>query len=246
MKNPRKQVNQEKLMNNKLTFFIITLLISFHLSVANANAQENSEESTNSAQEQTTKNLKSRIEKVVQEKREQIKGVIEKIYQKERGFVAQVQRISENSLTIKNSKGIQILSIDPEKVTILKNNKKIELSEIAIENWVVVMGVEEQDNFTVFRILVSEDSLYPKDYLVMLGSVTSIEKSSLQINPRNATEPISFNLGKNTKYQDLNGEEIQINQLEEESQVLIVGYKTENELTAVTIRSLAISTDEKE
>lgn len=221
---------------------VLTTIILFFVSTAPIMAQE--EISSDSAQE-TTKNLKTRIEKVVQEKREQIKGVIEKISQQPRGFVGEVQRISEESLTIRNSKGVQILPID-ETVEILKKGEAIQLSEIEVENWVVVMGVDIQDTFTVKRILVSEDSLSLKEYFVILGIITKINSNSIVVSPRISQDSIDYDFNKSTIFQDLNGNEIDSQLLEEESQILIVGYKTEDGNIATKIRSLSIVQEDEE
>lgn len=227
---------------NKIAVLIIATILVFSTSTP-IMAQE--DVSTDSAQEESTKNLKTRIEKVVQEKREQIKGVIEKISQRPRGFIGEVDRISEESLTIKNSKGVQILPID-ESTEILKNSESIDLSEIEIENWVVVMGIESQDSFTVKRILVSEDSLSLREYFVELGTIKDISSNSITLSPRSQDETIEYDLTKSTIYQDLNGNEIENDLLEEESQVLIVGYKTDEGNIATKIRSLAIIEEDEE
>lgn len=241
MKIKKKQLlPQLKMMKIKTLLFLLALLFIFNPTLAFAQTEP---VSTNSA-EQTTKNLKTRIEKVVQEKREQIKGVIEKIYQTKRGFIGIVERISEDNITIRNSSGVQILAIS-DQATILKNNREINLDDIAIENWVVVMGIQEQDSFQVRRLLVSEDSLRPNEFFVSLGSVIETKTNSITINPRNQDEQIEYDLNSKTAYQDNTGEEIKLKQINEESQVLIVGYKTEDGNTATSIRSLSIISNEE-
>jgi len=224
----------------QLTFLCLMLLVVSNIKSVRA------QESTPSASEQSTQNLKTRIEKVVQEKREQIKGVIEKIYQKKRGYIAQVQRVSTGSITIKNAKGIEILPIDEQNVTILKNNKEISLDEIAVENWVIIMGLQEQDSFTLKRILVSDENLWPKDFHVAIGTVEKIDSRKIQIFLRNNQERAEFLIDKNTKYQDLNGNDITLKVIKPETQVLIIGYKDASTTTATTIKSLAVSATDDE
>lgn len=232
-------------MKNKI--FIALLLLTFlALPYNKALAQEGTEATQAAQEEQSTKNLKTRIEKVVQEKREQIKGVIEKITLQKRGFIGEVQRISAESLTVKNSKGVEILAVDPDEVEILKNNKSINIDDIAIENWVVIMGLQDKDTFVVKRILVSDKSLSNKEYFVILGTVKSITSSKVNVDPRNDEQTISYKIGSSIDYQDLNGNEIENSQIEEESQALVVGYKTDDGNIATTIRSLAVIVQEDE
>ena len=226
----------------KIQTITICLLLIAALSANSVLAQE----STPSASEQSTQNLKTRIEKVVQEKREQIKGVIEKIYQKKRGFIAQVQRVSTGALTVKNAKGVEILPIDEKSVTILKNNKEISLDEIAVENWVVIMGIQEQESFTIKRILVSEENLWPKDFHISIGTVEKIDSRKISILLRSNQEQVEFLLNKNTKYQDLNGNDLTLKTIKPETQVLIIGYKDKDLNTATTIKSLAVSAADDE
>lgn len=177
---------------------------------------------------QTTDNLKKRIEKVVQDKREEIKGVIDILKEKKRGFIGQIERVAEESLTIKTSKGVKIVSLN-ENVKLLKSsstttNKTVKVSEIAVGDWAMVVGTVVDDTLVPQTITTYTTSLRPRDHLVVLGNIASLEKNSVTLNPRSgdATETLTLNTA--TKYQDITGKTIKATALSEQLQALVVGY----------------------
>lgn len=201
-------------------------------------ADEDTAEASNSAS--TTENLKNRIEKIVDEKREQIKGVLSEIDQNKRGILGNVTRVSEESVTIKTTKSTEIIAID-DSVELLKAGKSVDLDEIAVNDWLVVMGSIDDGTFTPKRILVSSKSLRPPTPVVALGTIETIERSSLTISPRNGNSSFDITTSSKTTYQDINGEEIDREDIAEETQALVIGFEDEdNEKEARTIRILTV------
>ncbi|MBD3279587.1 MAG: hypothetical protein GF390_02645 [Candidatus Pacebacteria bacterium] len=194
----------------------------------------------------TTKNLKERIEKVVEEKKDQIKGTIDDLSQKSYGFIAQVQRLTEETITVENQDGTQILAID-DQVTLVKDGQEIELTKVAVDDWLIIMGYQEDAEFNPKRIVVSSESLRPSPHLVMFGTIKSLSRSKLDLEPRqkqNETEVLSLTLSQNIEFQDLQGETSQTSLFTEGLQVLVVGYQNEDgEQIITTIRSLAPLTE---
>ncbi len=188
--------------------------------------------------EQTTQKLKERIERVVEEKREQIKGVLTELSNKKRGFVGEVQRVSEESITLKTRKATHIIAIS-DKVSITKQGKTIKPADIAIGDWAIAIGSLVDDEFQPERLIISSTSLLPSPKTVTLGSVDSINKTKLTIKTRVNNETKEFLIVKTTKYQDLNGNPIKVSQVTSDLQVLIVGENTDKGIELKVVRVLA-------
>ena len=194
--------------------------------------------------ETTTQNLKDRIEKVVQERREQLQGTLEKISQKKRGFIGQVTRISEGNLTIKNPKGSQVISVT-EDVSIAKKGKKITLSEIAVDDWAILMGYGDSENFQLKRLVISSESLRPDNHVVILGLIKSLNDKEIKIIPRNQSDETTAVINKKTRVQSYDGKAIKIKDISTDAQVFLIATVTADGTTANLIRSLTAPLNEK-
>lgn len=215
-------------------------LFSLTLAVGPISAQEEASDST-----KTTQNLRERIERIVEEKKEQIRGVINNLESQKQAFIGQVIRISEETITVKTNKATRILPINPQ-VELLKGTSIIKLSDVAVDNWLVVMGVLEDDDFRPIRILVSATDIRPKTYFIALGSVTELDKTTLTIKPRNAEEPVAITTNNKTIFEDLNGQVIARTDLEVESQLLVVASEAEGDKIAKRVRLLTVLASDNE
>ena len=220
-------------MNKRI---ILTTLSLLFLVLAKPTLAQEATSSGSPTPAETTQELRERIQRIVEEKSDQIKGVIDELSQNKRGFIGQVERVTEESLTITNSKGTEIIPVD-EQVTLLKNNQEISIDKVAVDDWLVVMGLIVDDTFTPKRILVSSASLRPKNHLVVMGTI--IEQSSKEITILSRqNEEMSFTINSKTKYQDRGGETVRSSELVKDLQVLIVGDEDDKGKNASIIRSL--------
>lgn len=187
----------------------------------------------------TTQKLRERIEKIIEEKRDQIKGVIDDRSDKKRGFVGEIQRISSESLSIKNTKGTQIVPLTAE-VIITKKGSPIEIDSIAVGDWAVVLGTWENDTIHVERIMISSTSLRPKTQVVLLGSITQIQKTTMVVTDRATQAQRTFQVTKNTKYLDIDGNKHELKDFQTEIQCLVVAQQDSPEKDPVitTIKAL--------
>lgn len=188
----------------------------------------------------TTQNLRERIEKIVDEKRDQIKGVLDEFDQKKRGTLGSVTRVSEESITVKTRKATEIIPL-PSDVIIEKSGKSIKTGDIAVGDWVVVMGIIDNDTFVPKRILVSSTSLRPATPVVSLGTISTVEKTQLKITPRSGEDAFTIITSTKTNYQDINGAKINRTDLKQDMQALVIGVESSaNEKTARLIRVLTV------
>lgn len=229
----------QKLMkvNKKMKKLLLFTLVLLSLYLVKPIMAQDASSSESPSPAETTQELKERIQRIVEEKSEQIKGVIDQLSQNKRGFIGQVERVTEESLTLTNSKGTEIVPFD-DQITLLKANREISIDDVAIDDWLVVMGIIIDDTFSPKRILVSSISLRPKNHIITLGTI--IEQSSKKITILSRqNEEMNFDISTKTEYQDQSGESISSNEFIKDIQVLIVGDEDDDGKNASIIRSLA-------
>lgn len=229
----------------RLSLLAITLIALLSLTLGAVFAQsdelagaDKTQPATGSA---TTKNLRERIERVVEEKRDQIQGVLSEIDQQRRGVIGQVERITEESITISNHRGTQIipLEVDQARVRLIRSGSEIEFAEVAVGNWILALGLMEENSFIPGRILVSESSFRPTTRSVAIGTLGEITNTTITIDQRAGGE-VSYATNRNTSYQDLEGEEIPrtiLASLAEGTQAIVAGSITNGDDDADRVRT---------
>jgi hypothetical protein len=219
--------------------FIFLLPLTTAPVFAVAASQSASEPSSPSATpEETTMQLKKRIEKVVEEKREQIKGVITNLLSEKHGFIGEVSRLSQEAITVKQNGDSRIIPFT-EELVIIKKGKRIKPEEIEVGNWVTIIGTGSSDTFTPEFIIVSSESLRPRDRVVGIGSLTAVGKSSIKLMKRGSTENKEYLVTKTSKLENVDGSALKLTEFEEDLSVLLVATKnTKDEWEVVRLRAL--------
>lgn len=192
----------------------------------------------------TKEALPKRIDRILKEKQPEVAGALAEISTKKRGFVGPIERVSATSLTIATHKGPLVLPLD-ETVKVLKSNKEISITDLSVDNFVVAIGTEIDGTFMPKYILSSGISEKPKTRVVLLGTLTGIEKSTLTLKTRGTNETKEITVNKSTEYQNSDGSEISLKMLGEDLTILVITTDDEDGLTATTIRSLAPLSDPK-
>jgi ElaB/YqjD/DUF883 family membrane-anchored ribosome-binding protein len=181
------------------------------------------EEETTEATSATTQSLKDRIEKVVEEKEARSQTEDQNIVYTTRGIVGQVERVSESTISIATARGSVIIPVD-KTVELLQDDKLIEISQIEIENSIIVLGLQTGETFTPIKIIISKQSLLPRRQIVQLGTVTEIDQKQLSLQTRNNQSTIEFTLGNSTAFLDADDNEIEVEDLFDEIQIIVAGY----------------------
>lgn len=206
---------------------------------ATNSAKESSNASPSASPEDTTMELKKRIEKVVEEKREQIKGVISNLLSDKHGFIGEVSRLSQEAITVKQNGDSRIIPLT-QNLTIIKKGKKITAQEIEVGNWVTVIGSGSTDKFTPEFLIISTESLRPKDRVVTIGSLTTVGKTSVKIMQRGSSEEREFLIAKTSKLENVDGATIKLTDFDADLSVLVIATKnTKDQWEVVRIRSLS-------
>lgn len=232
MKTPNKQL---------LRATVLTLLLGLSILLpqrAVAVQPSDNEEKTEATTSATTEELRKRIEKVIDEKREQIKGVLEDMLSKKAGYIGEITRVSETALTIKSKNGTTIVPLT-DKLLILQKNQPLSVDKIEVGNWAVVLGTRDDELVEAEFIIVSDTTLRPKNQIVLLGTIRSIDRSELVITSRGTTEERTFTIQKTTKFQNSNGEKATATAFEKDLNVLAIGLEGQDGWELQTVRSLA-------
>ncbi len=201
-----------------LCFLSLSLISASLIRAQSPTDSAEDEEIPESVDPTTTESLKNRVNNY-----EEVLGDEDQPDSQKRGFIGVVQRVSEEALTIQNNKGTQIIPIS-ERVQLTKDGESIALSDIAIDDQTIVMGRQVDDDFLPIKIIVTEDELFPKPQLVMIGSIASIQTDSITVLSRENQQEIDVSLNTETEYQDSDGDIIAKTDLFEALQVIVVGY----------------------
>ncbi len=202
-------------------------------------ATDQSDEASPSASPNVVREeLNKRIQKKLEEGRDKVAGALDSFLSEKRAIIGEVQRITDEALTIQHQDGTTIIPLS-DQVTLLKNNKAIASSEIAVGNWATVLGNRERSTVEPEYVLISVESLLPKQQIVLLGTVTKQARNSLTIQPRGGEAPKTIRITRSTAIQSSNGDEATITDLSTDITVLVAGFISEDGIDASTIRSLA-------
>ncbi|MFH2118549.1 MAG: hypothetical protein ABII10_02340 [Candidatus Paceibacterota bacterium] len=205
-------------------------------------AQEVDETSTDTPSE-TTNTLRERIEKIVEQQKEKVESVLGEFPNQMRGFVGQVVKVSETTLTLENRGVSRIVPLN-EALVLMRSGSKITADKIEIDSWALVLGKMENNSFVPKKISFSVNSLLPKQHIVYLGSVKDITAKKLDFQPRGQEKVITTALTTKTAYQNSEGVITRSSEFVEDDQVLLIGYQDENEIIITVIRALAPSRNE--
>ncbi|NCN06669.1 MAG: hypothetical protein GW946_02385 [Candidatus Pacebacteria bacterium] len=182
--------------------------------------------------------IKKRIDRVIEEKKQEVAGALAEINTKKRGFVGPIERVTENTITLTTHKGPLVIPLNAQ-VKVLRKSEEIEVTDLVVDDWVVALGIEVDGMFEPKYILSSNASEKPKERVVLLGTLSVLERNSLSLQTRGSKEQKAILLAKSTEYQNSDGSEVSLQDLEEDLTVLVIAEKDETDLTATTIRSLA-------
>jgi hypothetical protein len=201
---------------------------------AQEEGEENQEETTN----ETTNSLRERIEQIVEQQKENVQSALGEITDPRRGFVGQVVRVSEETVTLESRGATRIIALD-ETVALMEDDAVIEPNDIEIDNWAVVLGLAEKDAFVPKKINFLSKSPLPDPHVVHLGAIKDIKTGSLDFQPRSQEKIMTVDLTRQTEYQDSEGGETLLSNFVKDDQVLLIGYQDEEDVTVTVIKALA-------
>jgi hypothetical protein len=178
------------------------------------------------------------IKKVIQEKKVELGSGTARL-RSNRAYLAKVVRVSEETLTVSNYAGNKIIPLEKDVTQLEKLGKTIAVDQIAVDDWVGVQGEIVDDNLKIKKVMVYDKDFTPKDKMIVVGSISSLGKNDLKVQPRSGDEAVSLSFDKNTKFQDMTGNEATVSDFYEDLQCLLVAFADKNGNYVVsTIRAL--------
>jgi len=179
-----------------------------------------------------------KLKDLIKQGTERVKGAMDQNGVQQRGFIGEVQRVTDKTVTVKNLKDTnEILTVDGS-VVLTRDNKKATIDDLAIGDWAIAMGTTDKDVFTLKKLAISSTTLLPKTFVTELGTVKTIGKTSLTATARNSTELTTYTINKSTLFQDSQGNKVEVKTIKPDFQYLLVGTKDDTGITLTTLRTL--------
>jgi len=197
--------------------------------------------------EETTTAILQNLENLVKDssQSEQIKDQYDGVSNKTRGFVAQVTSLKDDSFKITLLSGEELLIAPDKSTTIVKKGEsitgdKVTLTDwIAIDDWLVLIGIQSGETFQPRRIMVSSDSLAPSTNFVARGRIKVAQTNKLDVEIIGTTATVeTFNLTKTTELVNRDDETITYKDLEVGQEVLLIGEQKADAKSLQTLRLL--------
>jgi len=193
--------------------------------------------------EVATQNLKERIDTVLKSKTDQVKGVINEMTLKKRGFIGEVERVIEKTVTVKTLKDSEVVILDPS-VVVIKDNKKATIDDLAVGDWVIALGYDDGQTFTLRRLVVSSTTLLPKKFDTVIGAAQTVTKTQLTLASSSGGNQTQYQLNKTTHVENDQGKILKLSDIKKDTQYLVISYTDKDQKIAAFIKSLAASVSE--
>ncbi len=185
----------------------------------------------------TTQKLKERIDNVLKNRTDQVKGVIDEITLRKRAVVGEVERVIENRITVKNTRGTQVFAVTPE-VIVLKDGRKASIDDAAVGDWITLLGYTEKQDFILKRVMISSTPLSPQFSDTFIGTLQTISKTQATFLPRNEQTPVTYIMNKSTQYEDSQGNPLSLNDIKTDNEYLLIAQTIKSNKTAVVLHAL--------
>jgi hypothetical protein len=187
-----------------------------------------------SPDEQATENLKERIDRVLEQRQEKLKE-LENSGQRRRLFIGEVQRIIEQTVTLKTRRGNQSFTVTPD-LNLIRDNKKATIDDVAVGDTVAIIGYQDKETIQPQRIFISSTSLQPVKYETVLGTVKDVSRTQVTVTKVDGSDQ-KFTFVRTTEFQTSTGEASKRENLKKDGKVLII-TKPESTQSPLVIRSL--------
>ncbi|MBQ6154516.1 hypothetical protein IJJ27_02220 [bacterium] len=176
---------------------------------------------------------------------EQIKNQYDGVTSKTRGFVGQITSLKDNSFKINTLNDEELLIAPDKSTTIVKKGDtvtgdKATLTDwLAIDDWLVLIGVQNGETFQPRRLMVSSDSLAPVETFVSRGVIKNSQSNKIDVQIIGQDSLVeTLNLAKTTDLVNSDNETITYKDLTPGSQVLLVGTQKDSKKSLQTLRLL--------
>ncbi len=197
--------------------------------------------------QQNTTQILQNLENLVHDDSQSVEIIsqYDDVVSKARGFIAQVSNIKDDSFKISLPEGGDLLITPDKSTTIVKNGDSVrgdqaQMSEwLEVDNWLVLIGIQNGETFQPRRIMVSGESLAPAERFVHAGVVKNITAAKVDVAITGEGETVeTYQLTKSTALLDQNNETITHKEIEKQAPVLVIGELKNTAKSLQTLRLL--------
>jgi hypothetical protein len=186
--------------------------------------------------EQATENLKDRIDRVLEQRQEKLQE-LEDSGVRRRIFVGDVQRIIDQTVTLRTRRGNQSFAITPD-LGLVRDGKKATLDDIVVGDWIAVIGYLDKETVQPQRVFVYASPLRPTEYDTVIGTITDITRTQITITDSSETAH-KYTLARTTGYENAEGGEAKREDFKQDGKVVILSKPATSQASAILVRSLA-------
>ncbi|MBQ6450075.1 hypothetical protein IJJ08_04225 [bacterium] len=200
-----------------------------------------------SVSEESTSQILQNLENLVRDdnQSEEIINQYDDVISKARGFIGQVSGLKDDAFKITLIGGEELL-IAPDKSTVIVKNgettpgNQAQLSELlAVDDWLVIIGIQNGEVFQPRRIMVSGESLAPSERFVHRGQVKNSQSNKIEVQITGEDNLVeSYPLAKSTQLVDQDNETITYKDVKPGLEVLVIGEQKGTAKTLQTLRLL--------
>ena len=200
-----------------------------------------------SVSEESTSQILQNLENLVRDdnQSEEIINQYDDVISKARGFIGQVSSLKDDAFKITLINGEELL-IAPDKSTVIVKNgettpgHQAQLSELlAVDDWLVIIGIQNGEVFQPRRIMVSGESLAPSERFVHRGRVKNSQSNKIEVQITGEDSLVeSYQLTKSTQLVDQDNETITYKDVKAGLEVMVIGEQKGTAKTLQTLRLL--------
>lgn len=176
---------------------------------------------------------------------EQIKDQYEDVTNKNRGFIARVTSFKDGALKLSTLTQEEIFITPDKSTTIIKKGQSttgenLDLSKwFSVDDWLVLIGVQNDDVFSPRRIIISSESLEPEKQFVLRGQIKTFTSKKVDVQILGSSANIeTFNLDKTINLTNKDNANLTYKDLSLNAQVILVGTINNDKKSLQTLRLL--------
>lgn len=176
---------------------------------------------------------------------EQIKDQYEDVTNKNRGFIARVTSFKDGALKLSTLTEEEIFITPDKSTTIIKKGQSItgenlDLSKwFSVDDWLVLIGVQNDDVFSPRRIIISSESLEPEKQFVLRGQIKTFTSKKVDVQILGSSTNVeTFNLDKTINLTNKDNANLTYKDLSLNAQVILVGTINNDKKSLQTLRLL--------
>ncbi len=138
------------------------------------------------------------------------------------GYIGTITQVGSATFSLTCPRGDEKTIQIQQGTTILSNGKEIPLSELVVGNGITVMGTRLDELVIEARRVIMTTDNFSENRQVTLGNITALDRQEITLQPRGEQQEVSWPTTRSTDYEDLNGQEITVSDLEEDQAALVI------------------------